>query len=157
MFGSGPPENEEVERHESRPLEAQGLGTVGDGESEVGTRPVEDGHKIVGYGTDATGGEVADRLLVIVDVALELARPGFDMLVDRHTFDDGPGEPGIGDELLPPADFVDGPHLAVGDVVQRMDDVGGACLPDILQRYGVIGPVPAPGLSAKDRHGMIIR
>ena len=55
------------------------------------------------------------------------------MLVDRHTFDDGPGEPGIGDELLPPADFVDGPHLAVGDVVQRMDDVGGACLPDILQ------------------------
>ena len=142
-------QDEEVEGHEGGPLEAQRLRTVLDRVGEVRARPVEHGHEVVGDAPDAARREVADRLLVVLEVLPVFAFARLDVLVDGNTLDDRPDEPRLGDHRLPFADLLDGPDLAVRNMMQGVDDVRGPRLADVREGDGIVRPVPAPGLFAK--------
>jgi len=148
-------QDEEIEGHERRTLEAQGARPVGQLVGEVRARPVQHGHKVVGNYFNAAFGQIADRLFVILDIALEIARAGLDMLVDGDALHDRPAKARVGDRLSAFFDLPDGPHLAVGNVMEGGHDVGGPGLTDVLKAYGVVRTVPAPGLFAKI-HGCIV-
>ena len=147
--GSGTLQNEEIECDIGVALETQGPGTVGHGKGEVGAGPVEHRHEIVSHATDTAGGQVAQSLFVVLRIATEIARTSLDLLMDGNALHDAPHESCFGDEPFATPDLPDRPHLAVGYVVQRMHDVGGARLTDIPQTDRIIGPVPAPGLFAQ--------
>ena len=144
FLSTGTLEDEQVESHESRPFETQRLRSVRHRVGQVGTRPVQYRHEVVGDAVNAAPGKVADALLVVVDVALEIARLRFDVLVYRHA----PGEPGVGYLFFALCDLFDRPYLPVGDVVQRCNHVGHTCLADVGEAYRIIGSVPAPRLFA---------
>ena len=118
-------------------------------------KEVQHGHKVVGNYFNAAFGQIADRLFVILDIALEIARAGLDMLVDGDALHDRPAKARVGDRLSAFFDLPDGPHLAVGNVMEGGHDVGGPGLTDVLKAYGVVRTVPAPGLFAKI-HGCIV-
>jgi hypothetical protein len=77
------------------------------------------------------------------------------MLVDGDALHDRPAKARVGDRLSAFFDLPDGPHLAVGNVMEGGHDVGGPGLTDVLKAYGVVRTVPAPGLFAKI-HGCIV-
>ena len=155
LLRAGTLQDEEIEGHERRTLEAQGARPVGQLVGEVRARPVQHGHKVVGNYFNAAFGQIADRLFVILDIALEIARAGLDMLVDGDALHDRPAKARVSDRLSAFFDLPDGPHLAVGNVMEGGHDVGGPGLTDVLKAYGVVRTVPAPGLFAKI-HGCIV-
>ena len=119
---------------------------VGHEVGQVRARPVEDRHEVVGYAADAAGREVPQGLFIMVDIDLEVACLRLDMFVYRDTFDDAPSQTGIGYQLLPTANFINGPYLAVGDMVQSVNDIGSSSLPDVPEGNRVGWAVPTPGL-----------
>ena len=119
---------------------------VGHEVGQVRTRPVEDRHEVIGYTADAAGDEVPQGLFIMVDIDLEVACLCLDMLVDGDTLDDAPGQTGFGNQLLPTANFINGPHLAVGNMVQGVNDIGSSGLPDVPEGNRVGWAVPTPGL-----------
>ena len=154
-FGAGAFQQEKVEGNEGGTFEAQGAAAVGQFVGQVGACPVEHGHEVVGDDVDAALGEVAQAFLVVVDVALEVARLRLDVLMYGHALHDGPREAHFLDHLLAFHDFFYSPHLAVGDVVQGIDDAGSSGLLDVPQADWVVRPVPAPGLFAKYHIGIV--
>ena len=149
LLGARTFQDEEVEGHEGRAFETQRPRPVGKLIGEVRARPVQHRHEVVGDDVDAARRQVADRLLVILDIGLEVARAGLDVLVHRDALHDRPHEARIGDHLLPLADLLHGPHLAVGNMVQGVDDIGGSGLADVREAHGIVRPVPPPRLFAK--------
>ena len=146
VSGRGPSQDEEVERHVGRALEAQCPRAVRHRVGEVGAGPVQHRHEVVRHDADAACPEVSDALFIILDVRLEIAFARLDMLVHGHALHDAPPQPGGFYRRFSSLDFLDGPHLAVGDVVQGGHDTGRSRLADVLQADGVVGPVPAPCL-----------
>ena len=86
VFGTGTLQQEEVEGDESGTFETQGAAAVGQFVSEVGTRPVQYRHEVVGYDVHATLTEITQAFFIIIDVFLEISCLSLDMLVYRHTF-----------------------------------------------------------------------
>ena len=154
-FGAGAFQQEEVEGDEGGTFEAQGTAAVGQFVGQVGACPVEHGHEVVGDDVDAALGEVAQAFLVVVDVALKVACLRLDVLMYGHALYDGPREAYSLDHLLAFHNLFYRPHLAVGDVVQGIDDAGGSGLLDVPQADWVVRPVPAPGLFAKYHIGIV--
>ena len=70
----------------------------------------------------------------------------FDGFRDVDAFDYGPGQAGVGDELLAGADGVCGPDFAGGDLVEGVDNAGGAGLAGVSECDVVVWAEPAPGL-----------
>lgn len=152
MLGTWTLEDEEVECHEGCHLEHQAMATVLEDIVEVGACPIEHRHKVVGHHVDATGSEVTDALLVVVDIQLEVAFLRLDMLVYGHALDACPRKACCLDGILAFHDFLHGPYLAVGDMVECGDDAGGSCLTNITKADGIVGSVPAHGLFTKMYH-----
>ena len=86
VFGAGALQQEEVEGDESGTFETQGAAAVGQFVSEVGTRPVQYRHEVVGYDVHATLTEITQAFFIIIDVFLEISCLSLDMLVYRHAF-----------------------------------------------------------------------
>ena len=63
-------------------LVEQSRGTIPDGMEQVGTGPVKDGHKVVADDLDAELGQVADALLVVLDVLVAGGQADLDVVVD---------------------------------------------------------------------------
>ena len=61
---------------------------------QVGTGPVKDGHEVVADGLDAELGQVADALLVVLDVLVARRQADLDVVVDVDGLDDGGVEAG---------------------------------------------------------------
>ena len=139
-------QNKQVERHERRPFETKRFRAVRQRIGQVGARPVQHRHKIIGNGTNTAGGQVAQALLVIFDIPLKFPGAGFDPLMDRNTLDDAPYQPGIGNRPLSFADLIDAPCLPVGNMMQRRYHVRSPGLPDIPKADRIVRPVPAPCL-----------
>ena len=110
LLRAGALQDEEVEGHERRTLEAQGPRPVGKLVGEVRARPVQHGHEVIGDDPDVARREVADRLFVILDIALKIARTGLDMLMDGNALHDRPPKACVGDRL--PA-FFDLPRRSI--------------------------------------------
>ena len=121
---------------------------------QVGACPVEDGHEVIGHDVHAALAEVQEALLVVVDVALEVARLRLNVLVNRHALHGCPTHSGILYHLLALENLLFCPDFAVRDVMQRGDDASGTRLPDVLQAYRVVGAIPTETLFAK-YHGII--
>ncbi len=137
-------ENEKVERHERSLLEAQRTRAVGHREAEVGPRPVDYRHEVVGNHMDSALREIAYALLVVLYIFKIFSLTGLDVLMHGHALDDAPFQPRPGDEFLSFSDFLDGPHLPVRNVMQGVDNVGHSSLLDVTQAHGVIRPIPPP-------------
>ena len=139
-------QNKQVERHERRPFETKRFRAVRQRIGQVGARPVQHRHKIIGNGTNTAGGQVAQALLVIFDIPLKFPSAGFDPLMDRNALNDAPYQPGIGNRPLSFADLIDAPCLPVGNMMQRRYHVRSPGLPDIPKADRIVRPVPAPRL-----------
>ena len=63
-------------------LVEQSRGTITDGVEQVGTGPVKDGHKVVADDLDTELGQVADALLVVLDVLVAGGQADLDVIVD---------------------------------------------------------------------------
>ena len=119
---------------------------ISHGVAEVGTGPVEDRHEIIGHCVDAAGGKVADRLLVVLDVFLMIARLCFDGFMHRHAFHHTPRQTHGFYFLFPFVDLFFRPYFTIGNMVEGCHHAGAAGLFDVPEAYRVFGPVPAHGL-----------
>ena len=146
LLGARTLQDEEVEGYEGSALEAQGTAPVGHFVSQIGARPVEHGHEVVGHHVYAALAQVDEALLVVVDVLLEFSRLCLDVLVYGHTLHSRPAEAGVFDRLLTLKDLFLGPYFAVGNVVQGGYNTCSTRLADILQADWVVGPIPAETL-----------
>jgi hypothetical protein len=120
----GPGQDEQVEGRERVLVEAQRPADVGQDISQVGARPVRDGHEVVTGKVDAVGAEIAQALLVRGDPAIAARAPGLDVLMHGHAFDDRPAQLGCLDQLPALRDGLHGPRLPVGYLVQGGHDPG---------------------------------
>eukprot|EP00964_Phaeocystis_antarctica_P018174 scaffold10067_cov67-Phaeocystis_antarctica.AAC.7 len=80
-----PLQDVDLEGDEVGVVEGERFGAVVPHAVELGARPVDDRHEVVGELPDATGAQVADGLLVVGDVAVAAVRTLLDCLVHRHT------------------------------------------------------------------------
>ena len=124
----------------------QGGRAVADGMEQVGTGPVKDRHKVVADGLDAELSQVADALLVVLDILVAGRQTDLDIIVDVHGLHDGSVE-AVGMDLIDNfLDLVFFPDLAGHLAVQRPNDLlNTGDLLDISQRDGVVAlTIPAP-------------
>ncbi len=121
----------------------QGGGTVADGMEQVGTGPVKDRHEVVADGLDTELGQVADALLVVLDVLVAGGQTDLDVVVNVDGLDHVHIEAVSVDLVCDLLDLVDLPDLAGHLIVQRPDDAGharGICLMSLR----VMGSLPSP-------------
>ena len=121
-------------------------GAVADGVEQVGAGPVEDGHEVVADDLDTKLGQVADALLVVLDVLIAGGQADLDVVVDVDRLDNVHVEAVSVDLVCDLLDLVDLPDLAGHLVVQCPDDAGHAGdLLDVAQGDGVVAlAIPAP-------------
>ena len=113
---------------------------------QVGTGPVEDGHEVVADDLDAELGQVADALLVILDILVAGGQTDLDIVVHIDGLDNIHVKAVGVDLVCNLLDLVDFPDLAGHLVVQCPDDAGHAGdLLDVAQGDGVVAlAIPAP-------------
>ena len=113
---------------------------------QVGTGPVEDGHKVVADDLDAELGQVADALLVVLDILVAGGQTDLDIVVHVDGLDNIHIKAVGVDLVCNLLDLVDFPDLAGHLVVQCPDDAGHAGdLLDVAQGDGVVAlAIPAP-------------
>ena len=124
----------------------QGGGAVADGVEQVGAGPVKDGHEVVADGLDAELGQVADALLVVLDVLVARRQADLDVVVDVDGLDDGGVEAGSMDLVYDLLDLGLLPDLAGHFAVQGPDDLlNTGDLLNVAEGDGVIAlTIPAP-------------
>ena len=127
-------------------LVEQSSGAVADRVEQVGTGPVKDGHEVVADDLDTELGQVADALLVVLDVLVAGGQADLDVIVDIDRLDHVHVEAVSVDLIGYLLDLVDLPDLAGHLVVQRPDDAGHAGdLLDVAQADGIVAlAIPAP-------------
>ena len=96
--------------------------TVGVRVQQVGTGPVEHRHEIVADAVDALCREVAQRLLIDLDLLVAVGAAVFDGLHDGEALYDAPAHAVALDVLTQVADLLAGPDLSEGHVVKCGDD-----------------------------------
>ena len=128
IFGRGALQDMQLKHRKFDLVKAQRPGTVRQWPGQIGTRPVEDRHKVVAQGGDAALRQIAQRLLIVSNPAFALAAAGFDLFMDRHALHHRPLQPGLFDQGFALQDLCHRPHLAVGNMVQRRDDAAAARL-----------------------------
>ena len=113
---------------------------------QVGAGPVKDGHEVVADGLDAELGQVADALLVVLDVLVARRQADLDVVVDVDGLDDGGVEAGSMDLVYDLLDLGLLPDLAGHFAVQGPDDLlNTGDLLNVAQGDGVIAlTIPAP-------------
>ena len=113
---------------------------------QIGTGPVKNGHEVVADDLDAKLGQVADALLVVLDIFIPGGQADLDVIVDvdrlHHVHVKAVGVDLVGDGL----DLVHLPHLTGHLVVQCPDNAGNTGdLLDVAEADGVIAlAIPAP-------------
>jgi hypothetical protein len=146
LFRPGTLQQMKVERSDRFQLEAQRERAVGQRPSQIGPRPVEQRHEIVGDNTNVASGQVAQAGAIGGDHRIPVGAAPLDLFMHGQTFDDAPAEPGGFDHGFALGDRRLFPHSAVMHFVQRGNDFTGPGLPDVAQRHGVGRPEPAHGL-----------
>ncbi len=113
LLRTGPLEDMKIEDGRIDGIEAQGLRAIRQQPVELRARPIEQRHEVVANDGDPAGGQVAQALAIVGQIARTVALGLFDVLVDRNAFDHRPAEPSLFNESLVLFDFLDGPHRAV--------------------------------------------
>ena len=127
-------------------LVEQSSGAVADGVEQVGTGPVKDGHEVVADDLDTELGQVADALLVVLDVLVAGGQTNLDVIVNVDRLNDGSIEAVRMDLIDDGLDLVLFPDLTGHLAVQGPDDLlNTGDLLDVSQRDGVVAlTIPAP-------------
>ena len=141
----------QVERREPLLVEAHRLGAVRQFPFEIGAAPVHDRHEIVADDLDAGRGHRLKARDPGLDRARRLAPEPLDVIGDRNQFHHRPGQRraaglAVLDQVLALLDGGARPGFADRHLMQRRHHIGRAGLADIVERYGIIGPVPPPSL-----------
>ena len=125
--------------------EGERLGAVGQGVVEAALHPVEHGHEVVADDLHAKLCEVADGLLVVLDVAVAAGQADLDVVVDVDRLDDLHREAvrvRLVHERLDAVCGPDLPHRNVHDAAH--DALDARDLADLVERHLVLpGTVPA--------------
>ena len=145
-FGVAALQDQHVIGAEIDDVETQRRAAVGQRPVEIGAGPVGDGHEIITANLDAGAGHGAERLLVVVDLAAEVACAGFDRLRHGDAFDHVPGEACGFDDGLAFQNFVAAPGLAAIHVMECRDDAHRSGLLYVREGDRVVRSEPAPGL-----------
>ena len=150
LEGAAPPSVTDGFRSAADELEAYPTllydGAFADRVEQVGAGPVKDGHEVVADGLDAELGQVADALLVVLDVLIAGGQTDLDVIVDIDGLNYGGAEAGRVDLVYDLLDLGLLPDLAGHLAVQRPDDLlNTGNLLDVAQGDGVIAlTIPAP-------------
>src|SRR5829696_9099262 len=91
-LGTGALQHETVEGGKLMCVEAQGRPAAGKRVGEFRSGPVDHWHEVVADGGDATLGQIAQRLPVIVEQRRQVAFADLDALVDWQALDDTPAQ-----------------------------------------------------------------
>ena len=114
---------------------------------QVGAGPVEDGHEVVADDLDTELGQVADALLVVLDVLIAGGQADLDVVVDVDRLDNVHVEAVSVDLVCDLLDLVDLPDLAGASCLcsaQTMLVTPGDLL-DVAEGDGVVAlAIPAP-------------
>jgi hypothetical protein len=136
-----PFQQEEIERDQCRPFEPECLAPVLHSEGKIGTGPIEHRHEIIRDVLHAACRKIPDGAFVSFDIPFEPFALCFDRFVNGNAFHHAPlhsGPPDVDDPFI---DLLDGPDLAVRDMVERGDDPRASGLTDIPCRLtGSFGP-----------------
>ena len=97
-------------------LEAERVGTVLQLVVEVGLHPVEHRHKVVANHLDAVLGEIPNRLLVVLDIAVTRRQADLDVIVNVDRLNHLERQAGPLNLTYQLADALLGPNLAHRDV-----------------------------------------
>ena len=126
-------------------LVIQCRGTILHRMKKVCPRPVKDRHEIISHDLDAKLCEIAQRLLVILNILVARGQPDLDIVVDVHALHDVHVKAVVLDLMTHLLDLVNLPHLACRLVMQRPYKSGHTGnLPDLFLRDAVISlAVPA--------------
>ena len=121
-------------------------GAVAHGVEQIGTGPVEHRHEVVADDLDTELGQIADALLVVLDVLVAGGQADLDVIVDVDRLDHVHVEAVSVDLIGYLLNLVDLPDLAGHLVVQRPDDAGHAGdLLDVAQADRIVAlAIPAP-------------
>ena len=112
----------DVEVGELGVVEVKVRGAVGIVVEQVGAGPVEYGHEVVADAVDALGREVAQALLVDLNLVVAVRTAVLDGLYYWQALDDAPAHAVTLDILAQVADLLTGPYFPKGYVVQGGDD-----------------------------------
>ena len=145
-LGPRPPENEDVVGDERRHVEAQRQARRRQSISQVRPRPVDDRHEIVADGRNARLGEAGEAVLPGVDITPVGSIAQLDRARDWNQFADVPAQARRFDGAFMRHHVVEAPGAPIGDTMQCADDSFSAGLLGVVQRDGIVGPEPAPGL-----------
>src|SRR3954467_4979077 len=141
----------QVERREPLLVEPHRLGAVRQFPFQIGAAPVHDRHEIVADDLDARRGDRFEAGDPGLDRTRSLAPEPLDVVGHRNRFHHRPGQRrttglAVLDQVLALLDSRSRPGFADRHLMQRRHNIGGAGLADIVERYGIIGPVPPPSL-----------
>jgi len=122
----------------------EGVGTVGQGKGHVGAGPVEDGHEVVAQHGNACLSHIPDGAPVLVDKGVPVGAPELDVLVNGDALNGGEDKTFFLHRRPEVPQFLQGPGLALGNIVQCADDPpDNGDLPDFVNGDGVAFPVPS--------------
>ena len=144
-------EDEQIERGETRGIEAKRPGPRRQWERKVGARPVDHRHKVIANPVHAAGRQITQRLSKGADITLASHHSGLNVIVHRHAFDHRPNQgcdafARLFDQGLARGDGFNRPHLTNGNIVQGSDDSRRPRLADIIKTYRIVRPEPPPCL-----------
>ncbi len=111
---------------------------------EVGACPVEHGHEVVADGVYAFGREVAERLLIHLNLLVAVGAAVLDGLHHGQRLDDAPAHAVRLDVLTQLVYLFAGPYLAEGHVVQCGDDAFDPNLSELCKGYLILLAKPTP-------------
>ena len=103
-------------------VEIEVRSTVGVIVEQVGTSPVQHGHEVIADAVDALGREVAQRLLIHLDLVVAVRATILDGLYDWQRLDDAPAHAVALDILTQVANFFTGPYLTQRYIMQGRHD-----------------------------------
>ena len=146
-FRPGALQNEQVEGSHTGGIIFQHAAAVFHRKSQIGARPVQNGHEVVADHLHPGPGEVAEALLVHFQVMLPVSGTRLDILMDGDAFRHHPVHALLLDH---PAPFRHGffrPEVSALHFMQGRHDSGSARLADVPQRNRVPRTVPSPAFN----------
>jgi len=146
-----PREDVQIESGKAMLVEPQRRRSIRQCPIEIGAGPVDDRHEVVADDMDASGGDGLKAGDPRLDRPAGATAEPLDVVGDRDAFDDAPGQRAAAggrgvDQRFACGDIGAGPGFAGRDVMQRMDHIAGAGLPDVVEADRIVGSKPPPRL-----------
>ena len=152
LRGPFPFQNKQVKRGHADGVILQDAAAVLHGKGQVGTRPVQHGHEIVAHHFHAAGGQIAQALLVNVQVMLPVPGTRLDVFMNGDAFRHYPLHASLFNHPRAFGHGLPRPQFPALYFMQGRHDSVSARLADVPQRHRVVWAVPSPALNHIDKN-----